>query len=246
MATPLDWAELKARYDRDGYLVIENFVSPPSLEGLQVRMEELIGKIPESDLTHLFSSRDQKKHSNDYFLTSGDKVRFFLEEKAVDGGKIITEKRLSINKVGHALYEHDTVFRKFTGTEPILHIAKKVLGLKEPLVAQSMYICKQPFIGGAVAPHQDGSFLFTKPESVCAYWFPIDDATLLNACLWVVPGSHKEELRTRFKLTKERNSIYFEPSLDSVKWPDNNAYIPVEVKKGSVVLIHGHLAHKKF
>jgi len=174
----------------------------------------------------------------------GTKLGFFLEEKAVAKGKLITEKRLSINKVGHALYELDDVFRKFTGTAPIMDVAKKVLGFKEPLVVQSMYICKQPFIGGAVSPHQDGTFLFTKPESVSAFWFPIDDATLQNACLWVVPGSHNEDLRTRMKVTKDRNSIYFEPPLGSLKWPDDKEYIPVEVKKGAVVLIHGHLAHK--
>ena len=35
------------------------------------------------------------------------------------------------------------------------------LGLTTPLAVQSMYIFKQPRIGGEVTPHQDGAFLYT-------------------------------------------------------------------------------------
>lgn len=35
------------------------------------------------------------------------------------------------------------------------------LGLSTPLAVQSMYIFKQPRIGGEVTPHQDGAFLYT-------------------------------------------------------------------------------------
>lgn len=35
------------------------------------------------------------------------------------------------------------------------------LGLSTPLAVQSMYIFKQPKIGGEVTPHQDGAFLYT-------------------------------------------------------------------------------------
>jgi len=118
-----------------------------------------------------------------------------------------------------------------------------VIGIEDPLVAQSMYICKQPHIGGEVSPHQDGSFLFTTPESVGAFWFPIDDASIENACLWVVPGSHNTPLSTRFKCTPSKN-VYFEPSLSTVTWPDDDKYVPLEVKQGSVVLIHGRVIHK--
>ena len=40
------------------------------------------------------------------------------------------------------------------------------------------------------------------------YWFPIDDATLENGCLWYVPGSHK--LCSPVKRQFIRNPMYFE------------------------------------
>ena len=35
-----------------------------------------------------------------------------------------------------------------------------------------------------VTPHQDGTFLNNNPLSLVGFWFPIDDATLENGCLW--------------------------------------------------------------
>lgn len=46
------------------------------------------------------------------------------------------------------------------------------LGLVVPLAVQSMYIFKQPRMGGAVLPHQDGAFLYTVRASTfcCSFW----------------------------------------------------------------------------
>ena len=42
-----------------------------------------------------------------------------------------------------------------------------------------------------MTPHQDGTFLYNEPLRLFGFWFPIDDATQENGCLWYVPGSHK-------------------------------------------------------
>ena len=41
------------------------------------------------------------------------------------------------------------------------------LEFKRPLPVQSMYICKQPKIGGEVVPHQDSTFLWCDTVSLC-------------------------------------------------------------------------------
>ena len=53
---------------------------------------------------------------------------------------------------------------------------------------QGMYIFKQPRIGTQVTPHQDGTFLYNDPLKLVGLWFPVDDATLENGCLWYIPG----------------------------------------------------------
>ena len=55
--------------------------------------------------------------------------------------------------------------------------------------------------GGEVTPHQDGTFLYNEPLRLFGFWFPIDDATLENGCLWYVPGSHQEPVTRRFLRT---------------------------------------------
>ena len=75
------------------------------------------------------------------------------------------------------------------------------LGLEQALIWQSMYIFKQPGIGGEVRWHQDATFFDTVPITVTTFWFALEDATLDNGCLWVEPGGHRGPLRERFVKT---------------------------------------------
>ena len=106
-------------------------------------------------------------------------------------------KEQSINKVGHALHDLDPVFDEFS-RQPALKELAQALGLAEPKLLQSMYIFKQPRIGGEVICHQDATFLYTEPLSVTGFWFALEDATKENGCLWAEPGGHQGPLRSRF------------------------------------------------
>ena len=114
----------------------------------------------------------------------------------------------------------------------------KAIGIKNPLLIQSMYIFKQPNIGGEVVCHQDSTFLYTKPDSVIGFWVALEDATIENGCLWVNPGGHKGPLR---KLFTKKNNIMKMITLDEA--PFEKTQKAVEVKKGTLVLLHGRLPH---
>ena len=101
-----------------------------------------------------------------------------------------------------------------------------------------MYIFKQPQIGGKVDCHQDSTFLYTEPESVLGFWVAIEDATLENGCLLVASGSHKGPLRKLFTKKNEKMEMI---TLDDTPFEETNTAL--EAKKGTLVLLHGRLAH---
>ena len=60
--------------------------------------------LPKPVLQTKFSTGTEDHIGDDYFLTSGDKIRYFLEEDAVDQqGNLTREKHRAVNKIGHGL-----------------------------------------------------------------------------------------------------------------------------------------------
>src|SRR6185369_10136370 len=189
------------QYHRDGFLVLEDFVSAKACDALRRRAEDLVRDFDPRGVVSIFSTREQTRTSDDYFLESGDKIRFFFEENAFNAdGTLRQSKERSINKIGHALHDLDPVFEEFSRRPNIKNLVRE-LGVSDPLLLQSMYIFKQPNIGGEVTCHQDGTFLFTEPLRVLGLWFALEDATTENGCLWAIPGGHKAGLKSRFVRT---------------------------------------------
>jgi phytanoyl-CoA hydroxylase len=230
-------------YGRDGFLLVENFVSGSACERLRRRTSEMVEDFDPAGSFSIFSTHEQTRKSDEYFLESGDKIRFFFEEDAfLDDGSLRQPKERSINKIGHALHDLDEVFDRFSRTGRLARLVK-CLGIAQALLVQSMYIFKQPRVGGEVTCHQDSTFLYTEPMSVVGLWFALEDATRENGCLWAIPGGHKEGLRSRF-VRDEGGGTRFEV-YDSSAWPLEKL-VPLEVKKGTLIVLNGLLPHLSY
>jgi len=227
-------------FDSQGFIVIESFASTEEINAMMKRMNQLLDEFDCSSAS-VFSSRNQQELTNNHFYESAEKISFFFEEKAFGAdGNLKQPKQLSINKVGHALHEIDPVFKKFSCSEKVSNMMFS-LGYKRPVIIQSMYIFKQPGIGGEVVPHQDNSFLYTEPPTCTGLWLALEDATITNGCLWAFPGSQKNGLVRRM-IRGEEGVSFDRPSLIY----DQKDFLPIEVKAGSLVMIHGDLIHQSF
>ncbi|KAK8050533.1 Phytanoyl-CoA dioxygenase domain-containing protein 1 [Apiospora phragmitis] len=252
-------------FHRDGYVILPNALPPTMVKALLDETHTLLDGFSLADhpMTK-FSTGERSAHvGDDYFLDSGEKVRFFFEEDAFspETGELAKPKARAINKIGHYLhalsppfaalldpvYNPDLLGAGTTGgsveagrKESHPAAAARALGFKDPRVLQSMVICKQPEIGGAVPPHQDSTFLYTDPPSAVGFWYALEDATAENGCLSFLPGSHRwAPVKQRFFPNAKE---YGEGLQGGAKETDQ--YVMGEVKAGDLVLIHGNLLHK--
>lgn len=118
---------------------------------------------------------------------------------------------------------------------------------------QSLLFVKPPGLPGQ-AWHQDEHFIPTRDRSLCGAWIALDDATIDNGCLWVVPGSHRMGMLYPVR-PHGRPDLYdgapqaYDPNdpaddAGSPASPFDERGVPVPVKAGDVVFFNGYLLHR--
>ena len=65
-------------FKKNGYLVIENYINQRQRNLLMKRAEELIDEFEPPSSHSVFTTNEQERTSDEYFLSSGDKIRFFF------------------------------------------------------------------------------------------------------------------------------------------------------------------------
>ncbi len=90
--------------------------------------------------------------------------------------------------------------------------------------------------------HQDEDYIPTRDRSLLGAWIALDDATVENGCLWIIPGSQKPGILWEQQWHGDRS---FDCALESRGFPYTAAdEVPVEVKRGSVVFFNGYTLHR--
>jgi len=144
------------------------------------------------------------------------------------------EEQNSLNFVG------DRTFHEIVKSERFLDLIRPLLG-EDLLHFYSRYFQKPPHTDASIPLHQDGGNDYSlEPNEFVTLWIALDDASLANGCMWVMPGTHRGQLLPVEPLPPN----YWRISQVAVGSEVlAAATVPLEVNAGAVVLMHPKLVH---
>ncbi len=128
--------------------------------------------------------------------------------------------------------------------ERIIAYVKDLLG-PDIIGWGSHFFCKMPHDGKTVSWHQDASYWPMSPSKTATVWLAVDDASVENACMRFIPGSHHHGHLTYHLSEEDENNVLFQtvPAAEQYGEP-----VDVELKAGEMsmhsdMLLHGSKAN---
>ncbi|MCY3990068.1 MAG: phytanoyl-CoA dioxygenase family protein [Caldilineaceae bacterium] len=142
----------------------------------------------------------------------------------------------------HFPHKISEVMLGYLGHRHIAEVLTQVIGPNVKCM-QSMLFIKATGKPGQ-AWHQDEFFIPTRDQTLTGAWIALDDATIENGCLWVIPGSHKRGI---IWPQHDHDDPRFDCAGEAYGFPySDEDSIPVEVKAGALVFFNGYLLHRSF
>lgn len=105
---------------------------------------------------------------------------------------------------------------------------------------QSMLFVKSAGKPGQ-AWHQDEHYIPTRDRSLTGVWIALDDATIDNGCLWMLPGSHRDGILWP---TRAHGDPRFDNGEEAYGDFEREGGVPVELKAGGIAVFNGYTLHR--
>jgi ectoine hydroxylase-related dioxygenase (phytanoyl-CoA dioxygenase family) len=144
--------------------------------------------------------------------------------------------------------EHDTPHFKdkrlldILRSDEVLDVVEQAIGPNIGLWS-SHFISKEPFIGRKTPWHEDSAYWngrFDRLDKIVTIWLAIDNSTLENGCMGVVPGSHNNGFSDYVDVDSRTNTFGSEIRQDQV---DLDKVVWFELNKGECSLHDGRIIH---
>ena len=197
-------------YRREGYLVFPELFAPDEVQELLHRLEAYV---------------EEERPA-----PSG--VHFQLEPVVRSGGARAATRMGSFRKVEN-LAVLDDLYRDYSRHPKLLDLLTSLLGPDIKLFRDALMM-KPPRHGSAKPYHQDSAYWAIDPPDLASVWVALDDATLENGCMRVLPGSHTWGVMEH----KHLQDFQVEESV-----LDLSREVAVPLKAGGALVFHSLLLH---
>ena len=203
--------EVRSFHER-GYLVVHNAFTPAETrEGLQGLVDLIDGRNPDFDGLQ-------------------------FENAVLDRlNQLSSEERQDAVRKLFYFTDYDARLKALVEHPKLLTALRRLISEDELTMFQDMALIKPPRIGREKPWHQDMAY-FNLPLSatVVGAWIALDEATLENGCMMVIPGSHKRGAVIHFK---RRDWQICDTDVL------NDGAVAVPLKPGGCLFFHGLIHH---
>ena len=206
---------LLKEYRENGFIIMEDLLNEEEIAVLRKRAE--------------LAATGQLSHI--------PKERLQVEPGVVAGEAQAESYADSLRKMSHLAF-FDDVLEGHARNPKVLDIVESILGPDFKLYQDQIFM-KPPKIGSRQPYHQDqpAGFHIDPPEELVACWAALDDSTIENGCLRMLPGTHK--LGPLEQSEKEE----YERKFQEGSLPDER---PIVMKAGSCSFHHGLILHSSW
>ena len=178
-------------------------------------------------------------------------IRIFDEEEANDIRQYFDDLLAKTLAAGGDSYSISTAHLRYGRVYDILTDQRIVARVKdllgEDVIAWgSHFFCKMPGDGRRVSWHQDSSYWPLTPSMAATVWLAIDDASVENACMRYIPGSHHAGHLT-YTLSEDDEANVLNQTVSGAE--SFGEPVNVELKAGEIsihsdLLLHGSEANQ--
>ena len=131
------------------------------------------------------------------------------------------------------------IFNKVCLNKNILDAVQSIIG-KNILICGTTLFIKNPNEKGFVSFHQDAKYIGLEPHNWVTVWLAVTVANEQNGCMRMLPGSHKENLKTHEEKFDENNLLTRGQTITNVSL---NKTDPIILKAGQISLHHPTIVH---
>uniref|UniRef100_A0A8C0VYM7 Phytanoyl-CoA dioxygenase domain-containing protein 1 n=1 Tax=Castor canadensis TaxID=51338 RepID=A0A8C0VYM7_CASCN len=140
------------KFQEDGFLVLEGFLSADECAAMQQRIGEIVAEMDVPPHCRIeFSTQEeeqlQAQGSTDYFLSSGDKIRFFFEKGVFDKKGLELGPSRSEGGAGGGL-DVGSALQDWEALRPVSQ------GTLPSISAFTCSLCRRKFLGPSREIHQ--------------------------------------------------------------------------------------------